>query len=299
MNKLFICDETIYIEKDNSIINFNYVKLEDDMEDILDIIDNKVIIIFNFTISDYKYYIDIFKAYKIKIINATNIQNIYRKMNLNIYIISNTKSLYINKRKYEIKDFGLNDNYSFEGLDYLIINESMIIDIFKNYDKYKPKTIQKSNINEYAFIIIIIFIFLIIAYLIDNIYKFDKIKNEIEVYKIKNSELEDKAKHLSDTLGNIENKIEILDSKTDFIDNLSKKNYKPLIDKVYKYNELDIYIIELKYENKKLYLKGNAKDYNKFISTFNDANIISLRNINDNIEFVIQMEYEWENILSI
>lgn len=66
MNKLFICDEIIYIQKRQSIINFNYEKLEDDMEDILDIIDNKVIIIFNFTISDYKYYIDIFKAYKIK-----------------------------------------------------------------------------------------------------------------------------------------------------------------------------------------------------------------------------------------
>lgn len=131
----------------------------------------------------------------------------------------------------------------------------MAIEIFKNYDQYKPKTIIKSNINEYGFIIIIIFIFLIISYLIDNIYKFDKIKNEIEVYKIKNSELEDKAKHLSDILGNIENKIEILDSKTDFIDNLSKKNYKPLIDKVYKYNEFDIYIIELKYENKTIFKK--------------------------------------------
>lgn len=104
------------------------------------------------------------------------------------------------------------------------------------------KTIIKSNINEYGFIIIIIFIFLIISYLIDNIYKFDKIKNEIEVHKIKNLELENKTKYLSDTLNNIENKIEVLESKTDFIDNLSKKNYKPLIDKVYKYNEL-IYML--------------------------------------------------------
>ncbi|WP_067140759.1 hypothetical protein [Oceanivirga salmonicida] len=276
MIKIFIRYNELYVQKDNKIYKYEFKELELDIEEIIDELNfntgEKFILILDITISDYEYYIKIFKAYKLKIYRIYLLKEILLENFSECICVSHDKSIYISNEKEEIMNFTADDNIDLTGLKVINLPEQLEY-IFSISESTNAKNYMRINILKNEYILICLVVFILLNYLIaSKIFIDNELSSNIEItYKkieILERELEEKKLNLKNL-----SEIKIEES---FYEELKKHEIERIVEYLLKLSNKGIQYYEISLLNNKITLEGvcdNMEILNKNIKDFEIENL--------------------------
>lgn len=299
MIKVYVNKYEIYFKIEDKISYYKFEELEKELENILEdlMIENKskIFLIIDFEAEDIEFYQNIFSFYKLNIKYAIYFKDVIKKTNKEIIYIGEESSLKIKGNTEEVLNIKKRDNFDFEGIEFILIDENSIDDVFELVEKYKVKNILDKNNFETVILLAILSITILISYtFLSYIYNVDNIDKEIKKLDFEIISIKQKINDINIQIENIDKEIEKNDNNDNILNVLSKKEEYKVIEHLINLNNKGFQFKNIEYDNQNLLIEGVLEDFYEIEKNLNEFKLEYLLSYEDKISYKILEKFNIE-----